>query len=93
MDGSGGDVTEAGIPEEALHQVWQLLQPVQRGQRLSFEVLGAADPGPADPVVLDVLSHPLIRVQLRRIPRQEAQPQPAAVAAANALTALERCTG
>ena len=78
MDGSGGDVTQAGIPEEALHQVRELLEPVECGQRLSFEVLGAADPGPADPVVLDVLLHPLIGVQLRRIPRQEAQPQPAA---------------
>jgi hypothetical protein len=78
VDGSGGDVTKAGIPEEALHQVRELLQPVQRSQRLSLEILGAADPGPADPVVLDVLPHPLIRVQLRRLPRQEAQPQPAA---------------
>jgi hypothetical protein len=32
----------------------------------------------ADTIVLDVLPHPLIRVQFRRIPRQEAQAQPAA---------------
>jgi hypothetical protein len=60
------------ILEEALYQVWEPLQPVQRRQRLGLEVLGTRRTGPADPVVLDVLQHPLIRVQLRRIPRQEA---------------------
>ena len=44
VDGSGGDVTKVRIQEEALHQVRQLSQPVQRGQRLSLEILGAADP-------------------------------------------------
>jgi len=46
---------------------------VERRQRLGFEVIGAGDAGAADPVVLDVLPHPLLRVQFRRIPRQEAQ--------------------
>src|SRR5829696_9817813 len=66
---------------------------MQRRQRLGFEVLRAADAGTADPIMLDVLPHPLAWVQLRRIPGQEAQPQPPMVDSANALTALERCTG
>jgi hypothetical protein len=74
VDCSGGNVTKVGILEEALHQVWQPLQSVQRRQRLGLEVIGAGDAGAADPVVLDVLPHPLIRVQLRRIAGQEAQP-------------------
>ena len=49
---------------------------MQRGQRLGFEVLRAADAGTADPIMLDVLPHPLARVQLRRVPGQEAQLQP-----------------
>jgi hypothetical protein len=76
VDCSGGDVTQVRIPEEATHQVWELLQPMQRGQRLGFEVLRAADAGTADPIMLDVLPHPLAWVQLRRIPGQEAQLQP-----------------
>jgi hypothetical protein len=76
VDCSGGDVAQVGISEEVAHQVWQLLQPVQRRQRLGFEVVGTGHASTADPVVLDVLPHPLTRVQLRRIPGQEAQPQP-----------------
>ena len=49
---------------------------MERGQRLGFEILRACHPGPADSIVLDVLPHPLIRVQLRRIPGQEEQAQP-----------------
>src|SRR5215218_633837 len=80
------------VSEEAAHQVWQPLQPVERRQRLGFEVIGAGNAGAADPVVLDVLPHPLVRVQFRRIPRKNSRSRPP-VDAANALTALERCTG
>jgi hypothetical protein len=83
VDCSGGDVTQVGIPEEALEQLRELLQPLQRGQRLGLEILGAADPRAVDPVVLDVLPHPRIGVQLRRVPGQEAQPQPASSASAD----------
>ena len=48
---------------------------MQRGQRLGFELLGACHTGTADPIMLDVLPYPLARVQLRRIPGQEAPPQ------------------
>jgi hypothetical protein len=51
------------------------LQPVHRGQRLGFEVVQPGDAGGADPVVLDVLPHPLVRVQLQWMAGQEAQPQ------------------
>jgi hypothetical protein len=47
----------------------------------------------ADTIVLDVLPHPLIRVQLRRIPGRKHRRSRPPVEAANALTALERCTG
>jgi hypothetical protein len=46
---------------------------MQHGQRLGFEVLWAADVGAANPVMLDVLPHPLIGVQLRRIAGQKEQ--------------------
>jgi hypothetical protein len=76
VDLSGGDVTQVGILEEAADHLGQLLQPVECSQRLGFEVFWAADAGTADPIMLDVLPHPLIRVQLRRVPGQKAQPQP-----------------
>jgi hypothetical protein len=75
VDCSGGDVTQVRIPEEAADHPWELLQPVERGQRLGFQILRACHTGTADSIVLDVLPHPLIRVQLRRIPRQEEQAQ------------------
>jgi len=40
--------------------MWELLQPVQCGHRLGFEISGTADTDTADPVVLDVLPHPLV---------------------------------
>src|SRR4029450_4442919 len=48
---------------------------MQRGQRLGFEVLRTADAGAANPVMLDVLPHPLIWVQLWRIAGQKEQAQ------------------
>jgi hypothetical protein len=52
VDCSSGDVTKVRVPEEALNQVREPLQQVQRGQRLGLEVIGAGDAGAADPVVL-----------------------------------------
>jgi hypothetical protein len=37
VDCSGGDVTKARVPEEALNQVREPLQPVQDSQRLGFK--------------------------------------------------------
>jgi hypothetical protein len=70
VDCSGGDVTKVGILEEALHQVWQPLQPVQRRQCLGFEVIGAGDVGAADPVVLDVLPHPFMSYDFTLLHRE-----------------------
>ena len=49
---------------------------MERGQRLALQIRKAIDPTAADPVVLDVLPHPLTRVELRGVARQEAQAQP-----------------
>ena len=48
---------------------------MERGQRLGLEILRAWHTGTADPVVLDVLPYPFIRVQLWRLPGQEEQAQ------------------
>jgi hypothetical protein len=68
-------VTQVRIPEEAADHLGQLLQPMQRGQRLGFEILWAGHTGTTDPIMLDVLPHPLIGVQLWRIARQGEQAQ------------------
>ena len=52
--------------EETADEVGKLLQPVQRGESLGLEVVGAGDAGPAHPVRLDVLPDPLVGVELRR---------------------------
>src|SRR6266536_2697522 len=49
---------------------------MQRRQGLGLQVRNAIDPTPTEPIMLDILPHPLVRVQLRRIARQEKQPQP-----------------
>jgi Family of unknown function (DUF6188) len=40
VDCSGGEVAQVRIPEEALNQVWEPLQPMERGQRLALRSSG-----------------------------------------------------
>ena len=54
----------------------QFLQPAKSGGGLGFEVVLAGDTGLGDAVVLDVLPHPLVGVQFRRVAGQEEQLQP-----------------
>jgi hypothetical protein len=43
--------------------VRELLQPVQGGERLHLQIVGAVDAGTADAIVFDLLPHLLIRVE------------------------------
>jgi hypothetical protein len=71
VDYSLSDVAQLWVLEEATDDVWELLQPMERGQRLALQIRKTVDPGPTDRVTFDVLPHPLTRVELGRVARQE----------------------
>ena len=52
------------IGEECADQPGTLLQPSQGADGLGLEILLAGDTGLADPVLLDVLPDPFVRIEL-----------------------------
>jgi hypothetical protein len=73
--------------------MWKLLQPMQGSQRLGFEIGRAGHAGPADAIVRDVLPPPSSGFSSGAYPGRKNKRNRPLVDAANASTALERCTG
>src|SRR3954464_1214676 len=73
--GGGCDVAQLGVGEEAAYDMRQPLQPAQPGDHDRLHLLETPRGGGAPPVALDVVPHPLVGIQLRRVARQPVQPQ------------------
>ncbi len=59
------DVRKCGIRKESTDDAWHLLQPAQRAKGTHPEFTKVPHRLPTDPVTLDVLPPPLIRIKFR----------------------------
>src|SRR6516162_3337562 len=67
------DVSECGVSEECAYYVRRALEPVERDTGKVSEIVRAFRCCAAEVVVLDVLPYPFVRVQVRRVRREEEQ--------------------
>jgi hypothetical protein len=91
VDCSGGAVPQVRIPEAATHQVWELLQPMQRSQRLALRPFGPLTPARPIRSCLTCFHPPSPGFSSGAYPGRKHSRSRPLVDSANALTALERC--